>query len=122
MLQASSRIDTPRLNEKKIQQYLSIHLNQISQFFYIISLIVFVPENISSRSVLPAEQLRGHVSWISLLDIVFHSPLHRVCTLLLELKQQPEVRKLETTRISNKDVGGLQIQMYKTMRVQVLQC
>lgn len=84
--------------------------------------MLFVPENICSRSVLPTEQLRGHVSGVSLLGILFHFPLYRLCSLLFELKQQPEVPQLETARVSHKDVGGLEVQMHKTMRVQVLQC
>ena len=84
--------------------------------------MVFVPENICSRTVFPTEQLRGHVSWISFLDVVFHFPLYRLCTLLFELKKQPKVPQLEAARVSNKDIGRLQVEMHKTMRVQVLQC
>lgn len=84
--------------------------------------MAFVPENIRSRSILPTEQLRGHVPGISLLDIFFHLLLYRICTLLFELKQQPKVPQFETTRVSNKDISGLEVQMHKTLRVQVLQC
>lgn len=86
------------------------------------SFMVFVPENICSRPILSPEQLRGHVPGISLLGILFHFPFYRLYTLLFELKQQPKVPQLEAARVSNKDVGGLEVQMHETMRVQVLQC
>lgn len=83
--------------------------------------MVFIPENVCSRSVLPTEQLRRHVSGIPLLDIIFYFALYGCCVLLFELKQQPEVRQLEAARVSNKDVCRLEVQMHKTMRVQVMQ-
>ena len=68
---------------------------------------MFVPKNICSRTIFPVEQLRGHVSGISLLSIFFHFPIYRLVTLLFELKQQPKVPQLETTRVSDEDIGRL---------------
>lgn len=110
---------------RRIQQYLGTNLNQINQLHileYHIIFLVFVPENICSWPILPTEQLRGHVSGISFLGILLHFPLYRLRTLLFELKQQPEVPQLQTARVGNEDIGGLEVQMHKTMRVQVLQC
>ena len=79
--------------------------------------MVFVPENICSRSILPIQQLGGHVSRISFLGILFHFPLYRISALLFQLEQQPKVPQLETSRVSDEDVGRLEVQMHKTVRV-----
>ncbi len=86
------------------------------------SFLVSVPENICSRSILPTEQLRRHVPWISLLSILFNFPLYRLLIVLFDLKQQPKVPQLETSRVSHEDISRLEVQMHQTTRVQVLQC
>lgn len=80
--------------------------------------MVCEPENICSWSILPTEQLRSHVSGISLLNVLFHLSLSCIC--LFQLKQQTEVPKLQTARVCDEDISGLEVQMHKTMRVQVL--
>lgn len=84
-------------------------------------LILSVPENIRSRSVLPVEQLGSHVPGISLLDVPFHFLLNKIMA-AFELQQQTEVGQLETTRGSDQDVSRLEVQVDEPVNMQVFQC